>query len=90
MGDYKSFPHWWSNKVNFTVLIEKRNNFSVINFVSRAELLDSWISEEELIEDLGGKLPLPSKFELPEDFPDRRLEKTLAISWIEIKNSSNQ
>ena len=48
--------------------------------MSRAELLDSWISEEELIEDLGGKLPLPSKFKLPEDFPDRRLEKTLAIS----------
>ena len=48
--------------------------------MSRAELVDSWISEDELIEDLGGKLPLPSKFELPEDFPDRRLEKRLAIS----------
>ena len=53
----------------------------MISFVSKSEL-ESWIAKSEWIDEMGGPLKYTAskgKLSLPADFPDKKLENSLAL-----------
>jgi len=54
---------------------------AMISFVSKSEL-ESWIGKSEWIDEMGGPLKYTAskgKLSLPADFPDKKLETSLAL-----------